>query len=179
MSNSIILFLAINRRKTRIEIGLFLNYYISDSYASYIIDIMASYIGSEIFYKVWNVIEYFYKEGKNLGDSSNSTNGDGSIQVWTFIFIIIVILLMYVAITYRCYTSGFLTSDGTYTTYRDPGNHSYHSHHHFGAFILVVDDIINVEDIVVQNQRKWSYCKSHWWMVNLLALLFQNIDNIK
>ena len=137
MLKSIILFIAIDRRKTRIEMGSDLNDYISDEYASNIIESMADYMRSEDYYnafnKALNQIEYYYNTGKSGGgSSSSSTSSGGSSSISTIIILILVFLVLVAAIVYRCYTRGCVIGGGeTYVSYSEPG---YHSHNNYGGF---------------------------------------------
>lgn len=140
-ANSIIICMAIDIRKTRVEIGSTLNYYISDEDGLQIIDSIGDYMRSadyfNAFCKAIEKVEYYYNLGKSGGGSSSrssSSSSSGSLPVWVVIVILLFILAACAIAICRCISRGCdidLSSSGTYTTYSEP---SYHHHHGFGGF---------------------------------------------
>ena len=123
-SKSIILFMAMDVRKTRIEMGYTLNSYIVDAEASAIIDSMGDYMRSANYYsafcKALDNIEYYYNHEYS---GSSSSSGD-SLPVWAIIFIIVVILIVCAKVVYGCYTGD--------VDCETSGSSS--SSHHYGGF---------------------------------------------
>jgi hypothetical protein len=133
ITNSIIICMAIDIRKTRIEIGSTLNYYIYDEDGSAIIDSMGDYMRSANYYsafcKALEKVEYYYNLGKS-GNRGNSSSSSGDpLPVWAIILIIVVILIVCAKLVHGFYYGNVECETTGYSS-------SYHSHggfHHSGG----------------------------------------------
>lgn len=119
-SRSIVIFIAIDRRKTRIQIGTNLNYRITDSDGGMIINDMAQYMRNEKYYdafcKALDEIEYYY----NLSPSSSTYSPTSETNYARPILIAILIIASFVGII-LCYAkngcSGNYSDDELDSTY--------------------------------------------------------------
>ena len=148
VSKSIIICMAIDIRKTRIEIGSTLNNYIYDEDALLIIDSIGDYMRSadyfNAFCKVLEKVEYYYNLGKSGGgssrgssSSSSSSSSEKSMPVWVVIIIVLIIVAAIGITCFRCISRGCdidLSSSGSYTTYSTYSEPRHHHHHGFGGF---------------------------------------------
>ena len=135
-SKSIVIFIAIDRRKTRIQMGTKLNDRISDSDGGMIINDMAQYMRNEQYYdafcKALDEIDYYY----NLSPSSTySPTSETNYARPILIAILLIALFVGIILCYRkngC--SGHYSDDELYSTYNEPNRYSNHNNS-IGGFL--------------------------------------------
>ena len=125
-SKSIVIFIAIDRRKTRIQIGTKLNDLITDSDCEKTINDMTYYMRNERYYDAFcealDDIDYYYKLRSSSTDSTTSeTHYFGPILV-AILFIGLLVVIIFLYRKYGC--SGHYSDDELYSTFNEPNRYS-------------------------------------------------------